>query len=493
MDEVVLQPQLSVEACAPCSDIEFQTEFPSTTNSRECELYTNCTEDEFESVAPAEFSDRECLALTTCRDAQFQRHAPTQTSDRVCENVTVCEELQFEAQAPTSTSDRSCLDVTVCSGEQFQVKAPTQTSDRECEDLTVCLDDQFETDAPDTTTDRQCQDHTVCSVSLEFQTVAPTLTSDRQCQSLTMCVRGQQFESTAPTASSDRECTDFLCPGRAELSEQVGSVPFNLTCDGSQSSCTINCPEGFNAIGSFSTTLTCDTNSIEHVWTGLLPHCFRWSRDTAVPDPFLDVQYTLQPPSQAASNAQSFRAVGEVPTGLFVQSATGAILGSPTVARDNPFLFELRAEGGSDFVVVEEFQMVVRRVSDCSNVTNGPNEQGCFSGTCLDLVEFDNSFTCNCSGTEFTGDNCQLVRAASSASSIPVPVIGGGAALLVLVALLALLFVYQRRRAEKARRVPIDFAAQLKVNPFVNVACGLMVKLVEIDGGWCCPNRQHPS
>lgn len=46
--------------------------------------------------------------------------------------------------------------------------------------------------------------------------------------------------------------------------------------------------------------------------------------------------------------------------------------------------------------------------NDCDVPSNGPNGYPCFNGgACVDLVQFDASFSCNCSGTGFSGSNCQ--------------------------------------------------------------------------------------
>eukprot|EP00041_Stephanoeca_diplocostata_P038833 m.1559122 g.1559122 ORF g.1559122 m.1559122 type:complete len:2011 (+) comp25275_c1_seq7:178-6210(+) len=44
--------------------------------------------------------------------------------------------------------------------------------------------------------------------------------------------------------------------------------------------------------------------------------------------------------------------------------------------------------------------------SDVSNTSNGPAGRGCVHGTPVDVVEFDGRYTCNCSGTAYTGPNC---------------------------------------------------------------------------------------
>ena len=45
---------------------------------------------------------------------------------------------------------------------------------------------------------------------------------------------------------------------------------------------------------------------------------------------------------------------------------------------------------------------------DTKAATNGPNGQGCAGGLPIDVVPFDQAFTCDCSATKFTGDNCNV-------------------------------------------------------------------------------------
>ena len=38
----------------------------------------------------------------------------------------------------------------------------------------------------------------------------------------------------------------------------------------------------------------------------------------------------------------------------------------------------------------------------------GPGGGGCANGAAVDTVLMDTSFTCDCSGTKFTGENCEV-------------------------------------------------------------------------------------
>eukprot|EP00054_Salpingoeca_dolichothecata_P030277 m.244800 g.244800 ORF g.244800 m.244800 type:complete len:4694 (-) comp26631_c0_seq1:49-14130(-) len=48
------------------------------------------------------------------------------------------------------------------------------------------------------------------------------------------------------------------------------------------------------------------------------------------------------------------------------------------------------------------------RQADCLDALKGPNGKGCGPGNCLDLVPRNGFFSCDCSGTGFTGDNCDV-------------------------------------------------------------------------------------
>ena len=45
---------------------------------------------------------------------------------------------------------------------------------------------------------------------------------------------------------------------------------------------------------------------------------------------------------------------------------------------------------------------------DTVDYSNGPNGQGCGPGEMVDEYKFDNNFSCNCAGTKYVGENCDL-------------------------------------------------------------------------------------
>ena len=56
---------------------------------------------------------------------------------------------------------------------------------------------------------------------------------------------------------------------------------------------------------------------------------------------------------------------------------------------------------------------------DTKAATNGPNGRGCWGGLPIDVVPFDQAFTCDCSATRFSGDNCDIEQDTKAATNGP--------------------------------------------------------------------------
>eukprot|EP00051_Salpingoeca_urceolata_P001714 m.43425 g.43425 ORF g.43425 m.43425 type:complete len:1401 (-) comp11636_c0_seq3:170-4372(-) len=182
--------------------------------------------------------------------------------------------------------------------------------------------------------------------------------------------------------------------------------------------------------------------------------------------------FVLDPPSSASQQGGKgtvvYSASGAVPTGISVTSTTGRIVGTPSVA-DELYSFDLIASDSSGSVVLERFSGIVSKPPDCDNAANGPKGKPCSNGVCVDDVKFDNEFACDCTGTNFTGDNCDVTGsviinpgpnpvASSAASTDTSPIIGGvagGCFLLIVVAVVLLL-----RRQDQTQ--PFDFEEELE-------------------------------
>jgi hypothetical protein len=92
------------------------------------------------------------------------------------------------------------------------------------------------------------------------------------------------------------------------------------------------------------------------------------------------------------------------PPGFFIDVATGAILGQPTVAYNGTSALKASVSGTQPAILTNiTFEFLP---DDTDDVTNGPNGAGCGQGSVVDAVEFDFAFVCDC-GASFTGDNCE--------------------------------------------------------------------------------------
>lgn len=104
---------------------------------------------------------------------------------------------------------------------------------------------------------------------------------------------------------------------------------------------------------------------------------------------------------------------GTVPEGLFLNTITGEIL-VKFVARDQGKTYNVSLEvvdQGNQRATLETMTMRVkyRDVEDLDNEASfGPTQNACANGVKSDdSNEFDGSYTCDCTGTVFSGDNCE--------------------------------------------------------------------------------------
>ena len=110
--------------------------------------------------------------------------------------------------------------------------------------------------------------------------------------------------------------------------------------------------------------------------------------------------------------------------------------------------------------------------ADTTVATNGPNGLDCVVGTRVDTIEFDSVFTCECSGTPHTGDNCEtmdmgmdpsLDSSSSSSSSssdsrrLSVGIIAVIVALGTVIVLAVLLMSVLKYRRVQRKLAPHDF------------------------------------
>jgi hypothetical protein len=91
---------------------------------------------------------------------------------------------------------------------------------------------------------------------------------------------------------------------------------------------------------------------------------------------------------------------------FFVDTGTGAMLVTMSVVGQfNATLMAKDAAGRSTQVKMWDYSI---QMVDTATPTNGPNGVGCGLGSELDLLPFDNMYTCDCTGTGLVGDNCAI-------------------------------------------------------------------------------------
>eukprot|EP00039_Didymoeca_costata_P033311 m.41794 g.41794 ORF g.41794 m.41794 type:complete len:1523 (+) comp9811_c0_seq1:160-4728(+) len=83
----------------------------------------------------------------------------------------------------------------------------------------------------------------------------------------------------------------------------------------------------------------------------------------------------------------------------------------------------------------------------------GPNRKGCENGNPVDGIRFDNSFTCNCNGTLYTGDNCELLPENIDDRENLWIIVG----VLIIVTIAGIIFGLWHLR--KRRAIAVDFAS----------------------------------
>ena len=134
------------------------------------------------------------------------------------------------------------------------------------------------------------------------------------------------------------------------------------------------------------------------------------------------------------------------PAGLSVNCRDGRIGGTPKVTaggrrRADGSVF-IRVQDGDRFQDTGPFPITVG-VNDCSVASNGPNNDGCNAGTCVDIIRFDGAFICDCMAIEATTDSNCVPRDYTAA--IISACMGG-----IVIFLIVLILLYRRRVARCA-------------------------------------------
>ena len=137
-----------------------------------------------------------------------------------------------------------------------------------------------------------------------------------------------------------------------------------------------------------------------------------------------------------------------------IDSSTGQMLIQPRLASaGGEYTAELQVrDGARPAQTFANWTIAPRRHVDSDDVTNGPNGRGCVNGAPLDRIEFDLQYACDCSGTEFTGDNCDVSPASELATVL-------GAGLGAVLGLIMIVLVSTRVQLYRLKHRPIDMEA----------------------------------
>ena len=107
------------------------------------------------------------------------------------------------------------------------------------------------------------------------------------------------------------------------------------------------------------------------------------------------------------------------PEGFGINSVTGAIHGTPTEQQNRTstvYAVLLNEGGGHTTLALANITFDIR-FPDTDDASHGPGGKGCSHGASEDDVEFDLSFTCDCTNTAFQGENCDSDRHTSKLST----------------------------------------------------------------------------
>ena len=124
------------------------------------------------------------------------------------------------------------------------------------------------------------------------------------------------------------------------------------------------------------------------------------------------------------------------PDGLGINPTNGAIFGTPRIVQNvtSTLIAVLLGESGAGITLhIANVSFNVQH-SDEYSPKYGPGGKGCAHGNPLDTIEFDQVFSCNCTGSGFHGPNCATSNASSSTETAQTvgTVLGVVAALLLL-------------------------------------------------------------
>ena len=149
---------------------------------------------------------------------------------------------------------------------------------------------------------------------------------------------------------------------------------------------------------------------------------------------------------------------------FYVNGGYGKTLAQPTRAGTGNYTGVLSATDGTGAVAEVCAWDFLVLVADVDEPANGPNGRGCTNGRVNDTVPHDNDFVCDCSGTAYTGANCDAAAEDSTGGgdqSSETTVIVSAVFVAILLGLVVAVGVVQLR-ARAAKNAPFDFDTEFQ-------------------------------
>ena len=122
----------------------------------------------------------------------------------------------------------------------------------------------------------------------------------------------------------------------------------------------------------------------------------------------------------------------------------------------------VRDGAGNEVTIRNWTFQILRRDTDA--LEHGPGGRGCANGNAADGEPMDRQFTCNCVGTKFTGDNCEIedIRLAHTVDQDDTLAYTAAAILTVLVVLYIIVVLLLKYQRYQRSLMATDFKAQLR-------------------------------
>ena len=168
-----------------------------------------------------------------------------------------------------------------------------------------------------------------------------------------------------------------------------------------------------------------------------------------------------------------------------IDSSTGQMLLRPgRMSAGVEYDAELQLRDGGQSAPFARWTITPRRHVDLDAVANGPNGRDCTRGARVDTGDqYDSHYTCDCSGADFTGDNCDV----SPASELPL-ILGAGLGAVLCLIMIALAAIWLHLYRLKHRPVDMgavqgDVLAGLGIGAAKDILDHEFGIMLELDGG----------